>query len=131
MRKIHFAFVLLGLLTLASCGSTEKGTRYADKFFGLLVREKFQEAGKMLDVAEKEDATAISQTFGRHPDLGKLQSAKKQLGFNTSYSNGVTVVRLPYELTYEQGAISVQVRLVDRGKALKIEGIRKLTEVTK
>jgi hypothetical protein len=126
MKKSHtLALLFMGIcLMLTSCASTDKAEKTADKFFSLLIKEKYAEANKL--VATGFDAAqqlAEVTRMGKNDENGKLLSAKKTMGFNTQINNGVTTVTLPYALKYEKTEQNVEVTLVDQGSGLKIRQI--------
>lgn len=120
-----FIGIITIALTLASCQQTKDAQVKADVFFKLIVKEKYSDAAKMIEVSvlDTTNYTIALEHFGNDQALGKLKSAKKGIGFNSKISNGVSNVDLPYELTYERGKLNRTVYLIDRGEGFKIQSI--------
>tara|TARA_B100000508_G_scaffold141026_1_gene145347 strand:- start:129551 stop:129934 length:384 start_codon:yes stop_codon:yes gene_type:complete len=119
------AILVIGLLLVASCGSSDKGQKFADKFFKLAIQGDYEKAGTMLEEKPNTnlDPVAAVESFANSPKYGKLKSAKKGLGFNTNINNGVTTIKLPYSLVYENGEYNTNVTIIDRGMGMKISYI--------
>lgn len=125
--RVSFIFFAALLFFMGSCGSADKGEKCADKFFTNIIKGKYDAALKMveLDLATVDLNVYKNQlqNLGENERDGKLLSAKKTVGFNTSINNGITTVTLPYELKYERGSSNFEVVIVDRGKGFKISSI--------
>lgn len=130
MKKILIPFILfVGLsLIISSCGSADKAEKCADKFFSKIIKQKYNDALKMVELdLVKIDVNVYREQLellGENEQDGKLLSAKKTMGFNTSINNGITTVKLPYELKYQKGSSHFEVVIVDRGKGFKISSIQ-------
>ena len=123
---IKFFVLFLGLgLFLTSCGSTDAAEKTSKKFFKLLISGEIENANKL--VATGLDAeTQLDQIkmLAEDPTMGKLVKAEKKMGFNTQVNNGITSVKLPYELKYEKQTLNREVTIVNRGAGFKIEAIQ-------
>ncbi|MGB1039784.1 MAG: hypothetical protein ACPGVD_02840 [Flavobacteriales bacterium] len=125
MKKTKLILSILSITFLLSCGSTDKGKSCADSFFNHVISEKYDSALILMENMSLSDSTSFAKMkiFGNNPDFGKLISAEKGFGFNTNVSNGITTVRLPYKLKYENVEVSREVTIVDRGNGYKIKAI--------
>ena len=119
------AILAIGLFVITSCESSDKGQQFADKFFTLAIQEDYDKASIMLEEKPNTnlDPVAAVRSFANSPKYGKLKSAKKGLGFNTSIKNGITTIKLPYSLIYENGEYNTNVTIIDRGMGMKISYI--------
>ena len=119
--------LLLGLLfVLFSCGSADKAEKTANKFFSLIINGNTAQAVSICidGQIDKAGMTEAIEYFRKNDEAGKLLSAKKGLGFNTSIENGVTKVALPYLLKYEKYEKNVEVQLIDQGSGFKIVSVQ-------
>lgn len=124
-KSLHIFGIFLGIcFLLSSCGSANEAEKTADQFFRLLVNGKYTEANALVETtfAPQRQLENV-KSLGMNLKDGKLQSAKKSMGFNTQINNGVTKVTLPYTLKYSRAEIKVDVILVDQGKGYKIQTI--------
>jgi len=126
MKKHLFPLFFLVVLAfnLSSCGKTEMAQKCSDKFFKLVIKEKYESASKLLEPStEKEELVLFLKSLHDDAKNGKLLSFEKTTGFNTQMKNDVTTVTLPYALKYEHGERQCEVILVDRGKGFKISSL--------
>lgn len=116
-------FVGLSII-LTSCGSTDQAEKTANKFFSLLIKEKYTDANKLVETGFDANQQLAEVTYlGKNDKNGKLISAKKTMGFNTQVNNGITTVTLPYMLKYEKTELNFEVTIVDEGSGFKIRSI--------
>lgn len=126
MKKFYIAIpFLFSLFILAACGKADEGEKCVDAFFKYAVNEKYDRAANLLELegVERSAYDSIVESFVNTSDIGKLVGAKKQMGFNTNVSNGITTVVLPYSLKYEKETMERSVTVVDRGKGFRIVSI--------
>ncbi|MFT5857986.1 MAG: hypothetical protein ACI865_000070 [Flavobacteriaceae bacterium] len=119
-------FILLGLLLISSCASTDEGQKVADQLFKLIVEEKFDAAAELIELnpgITVDERIAIAESLGAHQTFGKLVKVKKTIGFNTSIDNGLTTVALPYKLKFEKGDYATTVTIIDRGNGFKLSSL--------
>jgi len=120
-----FALFLGAALFLSSCGSTDVAEKTADSFFLLLIKGKPEKANKFVSTGfDAESQLAAVKTLASNERSGKLLKATKTAGFNTEINNGITTVKLPYELKYENETLNYEVVIVDRGEGFKIENVQ-------
>lgn len=125
-KSIYFFFILFGLLTVSSCGSADEGQKCSDKFFSLIIKEKYEQASKLMDTQTLVGVDYVESitSLGNNPTYGKMMKAKKGMGFSTNINNGITTVELPYTLKYENGTTNVQVVIVNRGAGYYISSVQ-------
>lgn len=126
MKNYFFPILfLLGLtLCLTGCGKTGTAQKSSDKFFKLIIGKNYNAALKMIEgQSEKVEIMEALKSIGDDAKNGKLLSFEKTFGFNTSMSNGITTVKLPYTLKYKYGERKCEVVLVDKGKGFKIRSV--------
>ena len=123
--KIKLLIPFIALLILLSCGSTDEGKNCADQFFSFVINEKYDSAVNMVEHLSLENEEHINslKATGNHKELGKLISVKKNFGFSTNISNGITTVKLPYLLKFEKGEITTEITILERGNGYKITSI--------
>ena len=125
-NPILLVLVVFFALGTTSCGQVDKGKKFADNFFNLIIDENYDEAQKLLvsDNLGKPPITIRElKFFGDHFEKGKLLKAEKNFGFNSTTVNGTTTVKLPYELTYENITLSCEVVMRDHGNGFRIVSI--------
>ena len=124
-KSLHLFALFIGLsFLLSSCASTDKAEKITSKFFSLLIKGNYSEANKFVATGyPAEQQLAEVTSLGKNDQNGKLISAKKTMGFNTQMNNGVTTVKLPYQLKFEKAEVNVEVTLVDEGYGLKIQSV--------
>lgn len=123
MKYLSLFIAILLALTLSSCETTEKAEACADTFFLQVISGEHESASNFLadKPLEKFNKMEVVKLLSINPEQGKLLSASKNTGFQTNINNGISTVQLPYELTYENGTITYNVVVVDRGDGMKIE----------
>lgn len=128
MKRIAFSFILLTgiLFTLTQCGSADAGEKTANKFFSAIMKKDFKKADEMMfrPIGDTTSFIPQLQFFENNPTNGQLLGFKKSMGFNTEIVNGVTTVKLPYVLKYENGDQVVNVVIEDRGSGNKIVSVQ-------
>ena len=128
MKRFSLAFALLvGLSFLFSqCGSADEAEKFSDQFFTLIVKQEFEKAAEMMDrpLGDTTNFALQLQAFQNNPTNGQLLSFKKSMGFNTSISNGIKTVKLPYVLKYDKGNRSFEVTIINRGGGYKIVSVQ-------
>lgn len=65
----------------------------------------------------------ISLFSGMREFYGAISEISKDMGFESSYNNGITTVKFDYTITFEKMKIYERIYFVDRGKGYKISGI--------
>ena len=120
MKRLLFLCLALPL-ALTSC-STEEAQKVADEFHDKLNKGDIDYiVDKMLvpDLSTEEEQGFRDFLSAMH-DKGKHENRSKSTGFNKSYKNGVTKVKLEY--TFEVGGEEVYEALVlaDQGDGYKI-----------
>ena len=126
MKKFNSIFILLCLLLISSCASTDEGQKVADQFFKLIIDEKFDAAAELIELnpgITADERVEMAASLGFHQTFGKLVKVKKTMGFNTNINNGLTTVELPYKLKFEKGDYATTVTIIDRGNGFKISSV--------
>ncbi len=120
-----FAVFLGAAFFLSSCGSTDVAEKTADSFFVLLINGETEKANKLVSTGfDAESQLAAVESLASNDRSGKLLKATKTAGFNTEINNGITTVKLPYELKYQHETLNYEVVIVDRGAGFKIENVQ-------
>ena|SRR6218665_522307 len=125
MKKLLGISLFLGLgLFISSCGSTDVAEKTANTFFVLVIGGEFEKANQLVE-SGFDAASQLNgvKYIGENEQYGKLLTAKKGMGFNTEVNNGVTTVKLPYELKYQNGTVNAEVVIVDNGAGFKIREV--------
>lgn len=125
-KKLKSLFLVIGLLLISSCASTDEGRKVADQFFQLIVEEKYEDAADLIEInsgVTVDERVEMAKSLGMHDSYGKLQSAKKVIGFNTSIADGATTVELPYKLHFKNGDYSPTVTVIDRGNGFRVSAV--------
>ena len=117
-------FILIVIFSF-SCQAMEHSEKFVDHFFSLVIAENYTEAENIIESnlfrSNGEDLSLAE--LNKNERFGKLLSVKKSMGFNSSSSNGVTTIRLPYDLKYETQVISCNVVIINRGAGFKVASI--------
>ena len=128
MKRGIFTFILLMAVTtvLTQCGSADAGKKTADEFFSRIIKKDFEKAASMIERPSGDTTDFLQQVrwMENNPTNGQLLSFKKSIGFNTSISNGVTTVEIPYILRYDMGDQTVSVVIKNRGSGNKIVSVQ-------
>lgn len=111
-----FAMLLLTFL-LSACNfgeAAEEAMTYADKFHEHM--KNGNEQG-MIDMIHEDALAADGENFKAFiyslKQLGKVKKVKKEMGFNTQISNGVTTVTLNYTVEFEKQTMKEEIVLRD------------------
>ena len=124
MKRFSLAFALLVGFTFlfSQCGSADEAEKTANHFFATIIKQDFEKAANLMErpLGDTTNFVVQLQAFANNPTNGKLLDFKKTMGFNTSISNGIKTVKLPYMLKYDKGNRSFEVTTVSRGGGYKI-----------
>jgi len=115
MKRFYFpTFLLLSLsFLLAGCNfgeAAEEAMTYADKFHEHM--KNGNEQG-MIDMIHEDAMSADGDDFKALiyslDQLGKVKKVKKEMGFNTQITNGVTTVTLNYTIEFEDRTMKEEI----------------------
>lgn len=121
---LSFALIIASLFVLGGCQSAEEAEVVADQFHEQLKQRNYGRMMKMIDkeafaISKKDDWEKI---FRSMEELGELKTVKKDIGFNSQMSNGITTVELKYTLTFEKGTLNEQIIFIKKNDGFKLCG---------
>ena len=126
MKKTFLFLFIISAFIMSSCdvGSAEK---MADEFHQHLKAGEYDYiADNMLDeesLVITPRAEWISLFSGMREFYGPILEISKDMGFESSYNDGITTVKFDYTITFEKLKIYERIYFVDRGQGYKFSGI--------
>jgi hypothetical protein len=121
----------LFIFTFSSCNHISESGDVGDKFYSYLQQENYDAIILLLDTVALKNYTKhewkklLSE---RNQYFGKLESYKP-IGFHTETKKDYKIIKLKYEVSNYNGQVLEEIKLINRGKEIKILNYSFLSDI--